>query len=430
MEKKIAVVQFPGSNCEDESIFALRRAGIPCEQFLWNAPVEKLKEFAGYFIVGGFSYEDRSRAGVIASLDSVMQQVAVEAKSGKVVLGICNGAQVLVESGLVPGYESLHLGMVLAPNRMERAGQLVGVGYYNDYCYLQSNLESGRNAFNRKLGPDDRIHIPFAHAEGRFIFEDSLAEQMEAKGMFAFRYVDANGQLVPDYPINPNGSQSNVAAVTNEAGNVMAMMPHPERVTGGDAIFESIGEHLQEFDQVNFDWGKLDEPVRDSHEDAIPAGVLEDDLEHLPVKLIITDNTACSIEDALEKKGFHVSVERWVLWSVASKIPLSKVQKQDLIRSGELLNTNKEWIDEPSSFLEGDGDSATASFIVDSPVNPTAAMKLQTLTRRFGMDHLQNIRMRLIWKVTDLSGKGVDWKALVKTHIFHNPVTDSIAKLG
>ena len=428
MEKKIAVIQFPGSNCEDESIFALRRAGIPCEQFLWNAPVEKLREYAGYFIVGGFSYEDRSRAGVIASLDSVMQQVAVEAKSGKVVLGICNGAQVLVESGLVPGYESLHLGMVLAPNRMERAGQLVGVGYYNDYCYLQTNLESGRNAFNRKLGPQDRIRIPFAHAEGRFIFENGLAEQMESKGMLAFRYVDAKGELVTDYPVNPNGSQLNVAAVTNVAGNVMAMMPHPERVSGGDAIFQSIGEHLQEYDRASFEWGSLAEPARDGHEDAIPSGALEEGVEQLPVKLIITDNTACSIEDALEKKGFHVSVDRWILWSIETDEPLSMGQKQSLISSGELLNTNKEWIDEPSSFLEsGEGEAA---FMVDSPVNPVAAMKLQTLTHRFGMKHLKNIRMRVIWRVKDLSGDGVDWKTLVKTHIFHNPVTDTILRLS
>jgi len=427
MEKKIAVVQFPGSNCEDESIFALKRAGIPCEQFLWNAPVERLKEYAGYFIVGGFSYEDRSRAGVIASLDSVMQEIKREARKGKVVLGICNGAQVLVESGIVPGYESMHLGMVLAPNRMERAGKLVGVGYYNDHCYLQTGLQPGRNAFNRKLGAQDLIKIPFAHAEGRFIFEPTLAQQMQEKGMLAFRYVNAKGEQVTDYPVNPNGSELNVAAVTNPAGNVMAMMPHPERVTGGDAIFESIAEYVAEYDRVGFEWGSLVEPKRDSHEDAIPSGKLEDGLEHMPVKLIITDNTACSIEDALEKKGYHVEVDRWILWSIESEKPLTQTQKQTLVTSGELLNTNKEWIDETSSVTTA--ETGSACFLVDSPVNPVAAMKLQTLTRRFGMKQLKNIRMRMIWKVKDLSGKGVDWKALVKTHIFHNPVTDSITRL-
>ncbi len=428
MDKKIAVVQFPGSNCEDESIFALRRAGIPCEQFLWNAPVEKLKEYAGYFIVGGFSYQDRSRAGVIASLDSVMREITGEAKKGKVVLGICNGAQVLVETGLVPGYDSLHLGMVLAPNRMERSGKLVGVGYYNDYCYLQTQMESGRNAFNRKLKPSDRIHIPFAHAEGRFVFEETLADQMEEKGMLAFRYVDDQGNMEADYPVNPNGSERNVAAVTNLAGNVMAMMPHPERVVGGDAIFESIGDYLTDYDQVSLDGGALKEPARDSHEDAIPPGKLELDKKQMPVKLIITDNTAYSIEDALEKKGYHVKVDRWVLWSIESDAPLTQSQHQELVNSGELLNTNKEWIDELSQITSCDENSAC--FLVDSPVNPVAAMKLQTLKKRFGMDHLKDIQMRMIWKIENLGAEGIDWTALVKTHIFHNPVSDTILRLS
>lgn len=428
MEKTIAVVQFPGSNCEDESIFALRRAGIACEPFLWNAPVKNLRNYAGYFIVGGFSYEDRSRAGVIASLEPVMQEIAREAGSGKVVLGICNGAQILVETGLVPGYRSRHLGMVLAPNRMERQGQLVGVGYYNDHCYLQTGLESGRNAFNRKLGAKDRIRVPFAHAEGRFLFEPTLADQMEELGMLAFRYVDASGEQVADYPVNPNGSERNVAAVTNAAGNVMAMMPHPERVTEGDVIFESIGEYLREYDRISLDTTELKEPSRDQNEDAIPMGELESELEHLPVKLIITDNTACSMEDALEKKGYAISVERWVLWSLQGEAPLSSAQHQALVASGELLNTNKEWIDAIDQVLHPTPQGIT--LLVDSPVNPVAAMRLQTLKKRFAMNHLQQIRQRTIWRLTDRSGKGVDWQTLVKTHIFHNPVTDTVCRLA
>ena len=165
--KTVAVIQFPGSNCENESIFALQRAGIACEPFLWNGPVERLRDFAGYFIVGGFSYEDRSRAGVIASLDPVMGVIAEESRKGKPVLGICNGAQILVETGLVPGYESrppTHRGsrvaIMLAPNRMERDGEIIGVGYYNDHCHLKTGLPMGSNAFNRKLGPDDVIRVP------------------------------------------------------------------------------------------------------------------------------------------------------------------------------------------------------------------------------------------------------------------------------
>ena len=427
MDKKIAVVQFPGSNCEDESVFALKRAGIPCEEFLWNGPQDKLRGYAGYFIVGGFSYEDRSRAGVIASLDPVMRIIAEESKTGKVVLGICNGAQVLVETGLVPGYSSGHVGMVLAPNKMEVGGKIVGVGYYNDYCYLKTGLPKGSNAFNRKLDADDLIHIPFAHAEGRFIFEKNLADAMEAKNMLAFRYADKSGNLVPDYPVNPNGSERNVAAVVNAAGNIMAMMPHPERVGAGDKIFESIGDYMATWDQASYNPpADIEEPVRETSENGIPCKVLGKDYTHFPVKLIITDNTARSVEDALEHKGYDVEVERWVLWSIGSGSPINQGRKQDLITSGELLNTNKEWIDEVEQ-LSAASDNEIC-LLVDSPVNPIATLKLQTLTKRFGMKYLTSLRYRTVWKIRSKLGP-LDWEKMVKTHIFHNPVTDTVTRL-
>jgi len=109
--KRVAIIQFPGCNCEAESAAAIRRNGMEAEEFLWNRDPSELADFDGFFIVGGFSYEDRSRAGVLASLDPVLGSVAAQADLGKPVLGICNGAQVLVESGLVPGlrHTSRHL---------------------------------------------------------------------------------------------------------------------------------------------------------------------------------------------------------------------------------------------------------------------------------------------------------------------------------
>jgi phosphoribosylformylglycinamidine synthase len=427
MDKKIAVVQFPGSNCEGESIFALKRAGIACEPFLWNGSIGELRRFSGYFVVGGFSYEDRSRAGVIASLDPVMRTIAEESLKGKLVLGICNGAQILVESGLVPGYRSGRVGMLLAPNRMERDGRLVGVGYYNDHCCLRTGLPRASNAFNRRLDPATVIRVPFAHAEGRFMFEAGLAERMDAAGMLAFRYVDASGAQLPEYPVNPNGSQHNVAAVVNASGNVMAMMPHPERVSAGDAIFQSMGEYLQSFDQIRFSPSWMVEPSRSVEDGAPEAAKLEEGELHLPVKMIITDNTASSVEDALEHLGFPVSVERWVLWSLASEPSLSGADRQQLIESGELLNTNKEWVDQIAS-LTGH-DQQTFTLLVDSPVHPIAGMKKQTLEKRFGFSQIKQLRYRLVWKLTAREGAAVDWNQLVSTHLFHNPVTDRVFRL-
>src|SRR5579862_899572 len=114
---RIGVIQFPGSNCERETMLAIKRAGMQPIEFLWNEAKEKLNDMDGYVIVGGFSYEDRSRAGIIAALDPIMQEIKMQSEKGKPILGICNGAQILVETGLVPGLENNKIGMVLTENK-------------------------------------------------------------------------------------------------------------------------------------------------------------------------------------------------------------------------------------------------------------------------------------------------------------------------
>ena len=175
---KIAIIQFPGSNTERETFMACHRVGLLPVGFLWNQPLEELSNFDGYIIVGGFSYEDRSRAGVIAALDPIIKQIKVEAKSGKPVLGICNGAQILVESGMVPGLENGRVGVALTDNKRIKKNHVIGVGYYNTWANLTVSVPPDRCAFTRKLKPEQSINIPLAHGEGRFIIPDELLEKM------------------------------------------------------------------------------------------------------------------------------------------------------------------------------------------------------------------------------------------------------------
>ena len=131
MKDTLAIIQFPGSNTERETFMACERTGIKAKEFLWNTPPRQLSKFSGYIIIGGFSYEDRSRAGIIAALDPIMNQVKTEASKGKPVLGICNGAQILVESGLVPGSNDNTTCVSLTDNKRIKGGRVVGIGYYN-----------------------------------------------------------------------------------------------------------------------------------------------------------------------------------------------------------------------------------------------------------------------------------------------------------
>jgi phosphoribosylformylglycinamidine synthase len=217
---RVAVLQLPGLNCEDESARALSAAGARPEIFRWTRPAAQLADFDGFLIPGGFSYQDRVRAGAVAAKDPLLRVIQAAAAAGKPILGICNGCQVLVEAGLVPGREHGAVEVALAPNR--HPGRR---GYYSRWVVLET-VAGSRCRF--LAGLDLTLPVPIAHAEGRFTHEDpEFFVHLAAEGLLAFRYagVDGNGGGAA----NPNGSLLGAAALTNPGGNVLAMMPHPER---------------------------------------------------------------------------------------------------------------------------------------------------------------------------------------------------------
>jgi len=218
---RVAVVQFPGVNCEGESVRALARAGLEGEVFRWTRPAAELRDYEAYLLPGGFSYQDRVRGGALASKDPLVEVLAEEAGRGKPVIGICNGAQVLVEAGLVPGGGNVEL--ALARNRMPDRS-----GYYTRWIYTR--VESSPCVFTRHLEPGTILPLPVAHGEGRFTSRDP--ERMPAlarQGQVPLSYALASGESATDFPANPNGAEQAAAAVCNARGNVLALMPHPER---------------------------------------------------------------------------------------------------------------------------------------------------------------------------------------------------------
>jgi phosphoribosylformylglycinamidine synthase len=213
MAVRIGVVVFPGSNCDRDTTHGLRVAGAePVE--LWHEATS-LEGVAAVVLPGGFAYGDYLRAGVIARFSPVMGAVAAFAANGGLVLGICNGFQVLAEAGLVPG--------ALLRNRSLRfAGR--------DVSIVAEQLDT---PFTRALDSAGPLRMPVAHGEGCFYADDATLDALEHDGRVLFRYVrPGDGSVAgPGDPANPNGSLRAIAGVLNAAGNVAGLMPHPERAS-------------------------------------------------------------------------------------------------------------------------------------------------------------------------------------------------------
>jgi phosphoribosylformylglycinamidine synthase len=419
MSASIAIIQFPGSNTERETLMACRRVGLNPVEFLWNDASESLSNFDGFIIVGGFAYEDRSRAGVIAALDPIMNQIKVEANKGKPVLGICNGAQILVESGLVPGLDSHRVGVALTDNKRVKGGHVVGVGYYNTWANLKMSVPPDRCAFTRHLNMDEFINIPLAHGEGRFILPEELLNKMIANDQTVYRYCDDDGNVVDEFPTNPNGSMYNLAAVCNPAGNVMAMMPHPERNENGDAIFASMKDFIENENPITGHSLSFDRPHYE-----IEKYEPNPDATKWVIDMIITDNEAVSVHNALGQLGYDVSISRQTHWEILvdnEREPI--LQKIDA--AGELYNSNKEFIGKASTTED------IASLLVRQKEDMVGRAKLESLTERFEIGDISEIKRGVIWNVT-INGGNFETilKEILDTHILFNPLSHECYKIN
>jgi phosphoribosylformylglycinamidine synthase I len=218
MTPRVAVVVFPGTNSEAETQRALAAAGLAADIVHWSRGSAGLRAYDAFVLPGGFSYEDRVRAGAVAAHDEVMDAVIEGAQQGKFVLGICNGAQTLLEAGLVPGRGELRRPTAaFAPN--------AGGRFQSLHVHVRLAVPPARVPVLAGLPAGAVLPAWASHGEGRLAASDAELDAMERDGHVAFVYCDARGERVPA----PNGSARDAAALTNRAGNVLAIMPHPER---------------------------------------------------------------------------------------------------------------------------------------------------------------------------------------------------------
>ncbi|MDQ6779536.1 MAG: phosphoribosylformylglycinamidine synthase I [Candidatus Eremiobacteraeota bacterium] len=204
-QPRVAILVFPGTNSEEETRDACVDAGLDARLVLWSEPPSDLRLYDAYILPGGFAYEDRIRAGAVAAKSPSVAVVAEESRKGKLVLGLCNGAQVLAEAGL------------LGPVALAR--NLPSGRFQNQFVDVELAADPERCAFTRGLARDARLRMTLSHAEGRFCGDPDLFDRLEAQGRITFRY--AGGA--------PNGAMRDAAAICNDEGNVLACMPHPER---------------------------------------------------------------------------------------------------------------------------------------------------------------------------------------------------------
>jgi phosphoribosylformylglycinamidine synthase len=218
---RVGVLIFPGTNSEEETLRACCAAGLDAELVHWNAELEAVRAFDAYVLPGGFAYEDRVRAGAIAAHDRLMSAVREGAERGKLVLGICNGAQILLESGLAPQLD----GVARAQAGFTRNAPLGK--YRSTHVYVKLAIEPERCAITAALPPGAVIPGWASHGEGRLAAHPDVLARMKREGRIAFVYCDARGEPATDAV--PNGSALGAAAIVNGRGNVLAIMPHPER---------------------------------------------------------------------------------------------------------------------------------------------------------------------------------------------------------
>jgi len=218
---KIAVIQFPGSNCEYETLRAVSDYGAEAGLLRWNVPEKEFHRFGGYILPGGFSYQDRIRAGVIASRLPITGFLHQANQEGKPILGICNGCQILAETGLVPNRKAdLKIEVALAPNEKQKNR----LGFICDWTYVKIE-KPNKSLFFSEFENGEVLPIPINHGEGRFVVSAEMAQ--EWPDLTALRFCDQTG--LENEANTPNGSTYFLAGIANVDGNVLALMPHPER---------------------------------------------------------------------------------------------------------------------------------------------------------------------------------------------------------
>ena len=287
--------------------------------------------------------------------------------------------------------------------------RIVGTGYYNKWCFIKPN-ETSLSAFVKKGGMP--LRVPIAHAEGRFVFNKKLENEVLKNNLITYQYCDGEGRLSNDFPINPNGSLFSAAALSNPSGNVMAIMPHPERTLNNEAgdIFSSMKEYIESskpysYKALSFESKKTDVKKfkRNKHK------------KEVLISTIIADNEADSVEKCINGLGIKAKIKKYIHFEIDMD---GEIDFESLVATDTFFNPSKEYISKIDKNLDVD------RFLVRSKEDIHGQSITQTLRDRFNFTNLKSVQKGIIWEVKiNSSSRKKDVDLILNSHIFANPVS-------
>lgn len=381
---KVAIIQFPGATGIQELKQALLRVGLDPIDMFGNDMPDTLNRCAACIIVGGETSQGSFYLSVMAARSSMMQAVKEYAAAGKLVLGIAVGAQILIEAGLILDVPQL---MALTENRRIYFDRIVGQGF----CYTETCLCLHRKArspvFTLGITPPMVLRAPLAQTEGRFVMTEAVANFLEEAGLIVFQYCDASAQVVNDFPINPNASVRNIAAISNDAGNVLAIVPRLERSLDGDFIFSAMRDFIEE-----------KEGLCTRHRVSIPPALIAKKESINVASTFIghelfyfspwLEQETRMMQQWLHHQKVKVNIKRYFYWNIdCSTEVLQKIKHTEILTGPQKawqVNTTALHIDENAWLILNKDDIK-------------AAQKLQLLTNHFEVDGIKQIKSGILW---------------------------------
>ncbi len=386
---QIALLKGQDFRSENEIIGALSRAGMFAQILSWNESAKQLSDFQGFIITGDDISQGYPRPGVLAAFSPMMQALFEQSKLGKPILGIGNGAHILVEAGLVPGLERNQLGLALTDNESDFHPAQINIRLSKGYQW---------NAFTRHLSPQTIFQITSSVNPARFMIPPVLLAEIERNGLDVFQYCNDRGVIASDHSI---------AAIANKTGNVMAMLPHPEHTKQGEAIFTSMREYIVKrciSPSVTLDYQPRFLPLKKYHASAYT-------FEYV-TSMAEMDPCAITVENVLFENDMPVKIKRAIHWEIQCD---SESIFEEVKSTGVLSGDNQKAI----IHLEAMKEPQQTVFLVRPKEDILGLQKLETLKNNFGLEGIQKISYSTLWYISASEKHIVD--RIIRSTLLFNP---------